>query len=1072
MSAPDTPGSAPASAAGAAPRASYFFIRRPVLAAVISIVITLLGVFAIQLLPISRYPQITPPAIQVTAVYPGATAEDVAEAVAAPIEQQLSGLQGLLYFSSANSSDGVMSLQVYFDVSRAQDLAAVDVQNAVQLATPQLPDAVRQNGITIVKANSDILAVAALTSTDPRYDAAYLTNYMTLYVQDEIKRVPGIGNANVFAGLQFAMLLQLDPDRMAQLGITVSDVQKAVREQNATNPAGRLGREPAPAGTELTLPVTTLGRLQTPEQFDDIVLRAKEDGSLVRLRDIGHAKLGAQNYDLAGRLNGSPTAFMLLYLRPGANALAVKTAVTQRMTELSHRFPPGVSYKIPFDTTPFVTASITEVLRTLGEAMVLVTLVVFLFLQSWRATLIPMLAVPVSVVGTFLGLLALGFTINVLTLFGLVLAIGIVVDDAIVVIENVERIMETEGLSAREAADKAIRQVAGALIAIVLVLCAVFLPIAFLGGVTGVMFKQFAITIVIAVVLSGIVALTLTPALCAILLKEAAGSHHSGFFGWFNHAFDRLTGGYMRAVGGVLGRPRAWIAAFAVLVALTVVLWRRTPSAFVPTEDKGYFAIALQLPDAASLQRTQAVVERVEAMLRAEPAVRNIVAFAGLDILSRSNQPNGATIFVSVKPWDERGKDQSVAALTGRINGKLFGMRDAIGFAFNLPEIPGLGATAGVELNLQARGGQDVAAFAQQVQAFTQAANRLPAAQGLQANFRASVPQVYVDVDRATAKSRGVSLTELYGPLQSLLSTLYINDFNLYGRTYRVQVEAQSPFRQKPEDIGRLYVRGTGDAMIPVSSLVRTEFRSGPTLVTRFNAFTSALFTGVPKPGRSSGELLGEIERLVADRFAGAGIGVAYSGQSYQERVSSGQGGLVFALGLIIVFLVLAAQYESWSTPLAVLFGVPFGVLGALLGIWARGQPNDIYFQVALITVVGLAAKNAILIVEFATELRNKGMSIREAATEAARERFRPILMTSFAFIFGVAPLVIASGAGAASRHSIGTGVFFGMLTATLVGVFFIPLFFRVVRGIAERGLTRGPAQTADTVPTIAGGVP
>ncbi|HEU4699337.1 MAG TPA: multidrug efflux RND transporter permease subunit [Gemmatimonadales bacterium] len=1042
---------------GGGPEIRYFFIRRPVLAAVISIVITLLGVFAIRYLPVSRYPQITPPAIQVTAVYPGATAEDVAEAVAAPIEQQLSGLQGLLYYTSANSSDGTMSLQIYFDVSRDQDLAAVDVQNAVQLATPQLPDAVRQNGITILKANSDILAVVALASSDKRYDAAYLTNYMKLYVEDEIKRVPGVGNANVFAGLQFSMLLQLDPDRMAQLGVTVADVQQAVREQNATNPAGRLGREPAPAGTELTIPVTTLGRLKTPEQFNDIVIRANADGSLIRLGDIGHAKLGAQSYDLAGRLNGQPTAFMLIYLRPGANALAVREAVATRLDELSGSFPSGVSYKIPFDTTPFVTASITEVLHTLVEAMLLVTLVVFLFLQSWRATLIPMLAVPVSVVGTFLGLLALGFSINVLTLFGLVLAIGIVVDDAIVVIENVERIMATEGLPAKQAADKAIRQVAGALVAIVLVLCAVFLPVAFLGGVTGVMFKQFAITIVIAVVLSGIVALTLTPALCALLLKESNEAHQSGFFGAFNHGFARVTRRYTGAVDAVLGRPRAWIAAFVVMVILTGVLWKRTPTAFVPTEDKGYFAIALQLPDAASLQRTEAVVERVERILRAEPAVENVVALAGLDILSRSSQPNGATIFVNVKPWDERGKNESIEAITGRINGKLFAMKDAVGFAFNLPEIPGLGATAGVELNLQARGGQDVRTFAQQVQGFTQAANQLPAAGGLQANFRANVPQLYVDVDRAAAKARGVSLTELFGTLQAFLSTLYINDFSLYGRTYRVQAEAQSQFRQRPEDLDRLYVRGRDGAMVPVSSLVRTEFRSGPTLVTRFNGFTSALFTGVPKAGFSSGDLLDEVDGLVASQFASQGVGVAYSGQSYQERASSGQGGMIFALGLVIVFLVLAAQYESWSIPFAVLLGVPFGVLGALLGIWARGQPNDIYFQVALITVVGLAAKNAILIVEFATELRGHGLSIREAAIEAARERFRPILMTSFAFILGVAPLVVAGGAGAASRHSIGTGVFFGMLVATLVGVFFIPLFFRVIRGLAERGFRRRP---------------
>ncbi len=1029
----------------------YFVIRRPVLAGVISIVITLLGAFAIRLLPLSRYPQITPPGVQVSAVYPGATAQDVADAVAAPLEEQLSGLQGLLYFSSANASDGSMGLQISFDVTRSQDLAAVDVQNAVQVALPQLPDAVRQNGLTILKANSDILAVVALSSSDARYDAAYLTNYMKLYLEDELKRVPGVGNALTFGGLQFSMLLQLDPARMAKLGVTVGDVAAAVREQNATNPAGRIGREPAPPGTELTIPVTTLGRLQTPDQFNDIVVRAKNDGSLIRVRDLGRAVLGAQSYDFSARLNGRPTAGMLLYLRPRANSLAVRKAVERRMQELSRGFPPGITYTVPFDTTPFVTASIKEVVFTLAEAMILVALVVFIFLQSWRATLIPMLAVPVSVVGTFLGLLVIGFSINVLTLFALVLAIGIVVDDAIVVIENVERIMATENVPARIAADRAIRQVAGALIAIVLSLVAVFVPVAFTGGVTGEMFKQFAITIVIAVVLSGVVALTLTPALCALLLREAVEAHTGGVFGAFNRWFARLTGGYEGTVDRVLGRPRAWLGAVVVLVALAVLLWRRVPSAFIPTEDKGYFAAAVQLPDAASLQRTEAVVERVEGFLRQEPAVRNFVALAGFDLLSRASQPNSATIFVMAKPWDQRSSRETIDAITGRLNGKLLGMRDAIGFSFNLPEIPGLGATSGVEANVQNTGGLSVQDFAREVQAFVQAANQLPAVLGVNANFRANVPQLYVDVDRTAAKARGVKLGDLFGTLQALLSTLYVNDFNLYGRTYRVQIEAQAPYRQTPEDLGQLYVRGDHDAMLPVSALTRTEFRSGPTVLTRFNGFTSALITGVPRPGHSSGEMMSQLDGLIRNRFAAEGLGISYSGQSYQERASSGAAGLVFALGLVIVFLVLAAQYESWSLPFAVLCGVPFGVLGAFLGIWLRGQASDIYFQVGLITVVGLAAKNAILIVEFATELRNQGASLRQAAVQAARQRFRPILMTSFAFILGVSPLVVAGGAGAASRHSIGTTVFAGMLFATTIGIFFIPLFFSVIRGLAER---------------------
>ena len=1033
------------------PEARYFFIRRPVLAAVISIVITLLGLFAIQLLPIARYPQITPPAVRISANYPGASSEDAAQAVAAPIEEQLAGLQGMLYYASSNSSDGTTNITVTFDVSRNQDLAAVDVQNAVKLAEPQLPEAVRTNGITILKASTDILAVVALRSSDPRYDATYLANYLKLNVIDEIKRVPGVGDATPFPARDFAMLLQLDPDKMAQLGITVSDVAAAVREQNATNPAGRLGAEPSPAGTQLTLPITTLGRLQTAKEFNDIVVRARPDGSIVRVSDIGVATLGARSYDLKGRLNGVPTAFALLYTRPGANALAVKEAVVRRMEELQTTFPQGIHYAIPFDTTPFVSASIKEVAITLVEAMILVTAVVFLFLQSWRATLIPMLAVPVSVIGTFLGLLAFGLSINVLTLFGLVLAIGIVVDDAIVVIENVERIMATEGLPPRLAADHAIRQVASALVAIVLVLCSVFVPVAFIGGVTGALFKQFAMTIVIAVVLSGIVALTLTPALCALLLKESNEAHTTGFFGWFNRVFAKATRGYTGAVDSVIGRPAAWFGVFAVLLVLAGLLWKRIPTAFIPTEDKGYMAMAVQLPDAASLQRTEATVGNIEKIIRTEPSAVNIVALVGLDLLSQSNSTNGATVFLNLKPWEERSKHDALDSIAARINGKLFAMRDATAFGFNLPEVPGLGLTAGVEINLQNRNGQDIRDFAKHVQEFTQAVNQLPAAGGLNSSFRANVPQVFVTVDRTAAKARGVNLTDLFATMQAFLSSLYINDFNLFGKTYRVQANAGEEYRQSPADIGRLYVRGTNNQMVPVSALTTTAFRSAPTVVTRFNGFTSAQFTGAPKPGHSTGELLSEVDQLIQTQFASAGLGVSYSGQSFQERASSGAAALVFVLGLIMVFLVLAAQFESWSVPFAVLLGVPFGVLGALLGIWFRGQPNDIYFQVGLITVVGLAAKNAILIVEFATELRGQGLSIRDAAIEAARERLRPILMTSFAFILGVLPLMLASGAGAASRHSIGTGVFAGMLFATTIGIFFIPLFFRVIRGLAER---------------------
>ena len=1044
-----------------APQIRNLFIRRPIFSGVISIVIVLLGLFSLTRLPVESYPPLTPPEIQVQAVYPGATAQDVADAVAAPIEQQLSGMEGLLYFKSANSSDGVMNLSVFFDVSRNPDLAAVDVQNQIALAEPQLPQEVVRNGITVRKRQTAFLVVLALSSEDPRYDTEFLNNYAKIYVDDELKRLPGVGDASTFGQLDFSMLLSLDPDRMAQLGLTVSDVAAAVQEQNTTNPAGRIGREPAPPGTQLTIPVITSGRLKDASDFDRIIVRGRPDGSLVHLADIGEAHLGARNYDLAGRFDGAPTALTPVFLRPGANALEVKREVVARMTELAKSFPAGVHWSIAFDTTPYVTASIREVVKTLFEALLLVTLVVFVFLQSWRATLIPVVAVPVSVIGAFFGMQVLGFSINLLTLFGLVLAIGIVVDDAIVVIENVERIMAQERVPPAVAADRAMHQVSRALIAIVLVLCSVFVPVAFLGGITGLMYKQFAITIAVSVVLSGMVALTLTPALCAVLLKPTDPGRKSGailsrLFDRFNRGFRTITERYLGAAGRVIDRPRTFFAAFAVAVALLFVLVRSVPTGFIPNEDKGYFGMLIELPDNASRQRTEAVVKQVEGFLKQQPAINHIVSLVGLNFIQNANQTNAAIMFVMLKPWEERTapRDQ-FAAVLGAVNGFLFQLPQTRGFAFNMPEIIGLGTTAGLELNLQDRGVNDVTRFAGLTGEFAGDANALPELRGVYPTIRVNTPQLFVQVDREKVKALGISLSELFQTLQASLSTLYINDFNRYGKTYRVQAEAQARFRQTPEDIGRLYVRGPNQQMVPVSALTRTEFRPGPSVLTRFNGFTSALVVGAPAPGKSSGEMLAAVERLAQDKYAARGVGYAFSGQSYQERASGGQGSLVFALGLIMVFLVLAAQYESWSIPFAVLLGVPFGTLGALLGVWLRGMANDVYVQIGLIVVIGLAAKNAILIVEFANELRAQGRSIRDAALEAGRERLRPILMTSFAFILGVAPLLTSSGAGAASRHSIGTGVFFGMLVATLVGVFFIPLFFTAIRTLSERGLFR-----------------
>ena len=1055
-----------------APQIRNLFIRRPIFSAVISIVIVLLGLFSLSRLAVESYPPLTPPEIQVQAVYPGATAQDVADAVAAPIEQQLSGMEGLLYFKSANSSDGVMNLSAFFDVSRNPDLAAVDVQNQIARAQPQLPQEVVRNGITVQKRQTAFLVVLALSSDDPRYNTEYLNNYAKIYIDDELKRLPGVGDASTFGQLDFSMLLSLDPDRMAQLGLTVSDVAAAVQDQNTTNPAGRIGREPAPPGTELTIPVITSGRLKEASDFERIIVRGRPDGSLVHLSDIGDAHLGARNYDLAGRFDGAPTALTPVFLRPGANALEVKRAVVARMTELAKSFPPGVRWSIAFDTTPYVTASIHEVVKTLFEALLLVTLVVFVFLQSWRATLIPVVAVPVSVIGAFFGMQVLGFSINLLTLFGLVLAIGIVVDDAIVVIENVERIMAQDGVPPAVAADRAMHQVSRALIAIVLVLCSVFVPVAFLGGITGLMYKQFAITIAVSVVLSGIVALTLTPALCAVLLRpnltphpplhdvergsEGVRSLASRFFDHFNRGFRAATDRYLGAASRVIDRPRTFFAAFAVAVALLFVLVRSVPTGFIPSEDKGYFGMLIELPDNASRQRTEAVVKQVEGFLKQQPAINHVVSLVGLNFIQNANQTNAAIMFVMLKPWEERtGSRDQFAAVLGAVNGYLFQLQQTRGFAFNMPEIIGLGTTAGLEMNLQDRGVNDITRFAGLTGAFAADANALPELRGVYPTIRVNTPQLYVDVDRAKVKALGISLTDLFETLQASLSTLYINDFNRYGKTYRVQAEAQARFRQTPEDIGRLYVRGPNQQMVPVSALTRTAFRAGPSVITRFNGFTSALVVGAPAPGKSSGEMLAAAERLAQDKYASQGVGYAFSGQSYQERASGGQGSLVFALGLVMVFLVLAAQYESWSIPFAVLLGVPFGTLGALLGVWLRGMANDVYVQIGLIVVVGLAAKNAILIVEFANELRAQGRSIREAALEAGRERLRPILMTSFAFILGVTPLLTSSGAGAASRHSIGTGVFFGMLVATLVGVFFIPLFFVAIRTLSERGLLR-----------------
>jgi multidrug efflux pump len=1062
---------------------SYFFVKRPIFAMVISMIIVLLGLFSLRTLPVNTYPKITPPSVQITATYPGATAEQVCVSVAAPIEQQLPGIQGLEYYKTSCGADGSMTIQVYFDISRDLDLAAVDVQNNVTVATPQIPQEAQREGIVVLKAQTDILLAWGILSDDPRWDAAALSNYSRIYLQDEIARVPGVGQATTFGALQFAMLISLDPNRMAQLGLTVPDVINAVSEQNSTNPSGRIGREPAPSGTQFTVPVTTLGRLTTADQFSNIIVKAKPDGSVLRVRDVGSTTLGSQSYDAVTRLStvatktqahiqGKPVAGLIVYLRAGSNALQVKEQCLARMAELEKSFPPGVHSYVGYDTTPFITASITEVITTLIIAMILVTVVVFVFLQKWRSTLIPALAVPVSIIGTFFGMAILGFTINLLTLFGLVLSIGIVVDDAIVVIENVERIMEAEHVSPRVAADRAIRQVRGALIAIVIVLCSVFIPVAFISGITGALFKQFAVTIAISVVISGSVALSLTPALCAVLLTEGKiTASNRGFFGWFNRSFDTARANYVKFMRRVITFPVAAVGVLAVAVVLIVFLFKTIPTGFLPTEDKGYFIVAVELPGSASQQRTTAVIAKVEEFLLHQDGVDHTFALSGFSLIQQVNQTSSGTIFAVLKPWDDRKKkSQQVDGLLQQFNGWSFTqLPEAFVFGINAPEIQGLGTTAGLELNLQDRGINDVRKFATVAQQFAQELGKTGDVTAVNTTIRVDAPQLYVSVDRDKVKSLGVNLTDVYTTLQTLLSFDYVNDFNLYGKTYHVQVEAQEPFRQRPEDINKFYVRSTAGAMVPIGALLNTSFRSGPTVVSRFNGFTSALVIGAPGPGKSSGQMLAATEKLIRDKYQALGIGYGYSGQSYQEKASSGQGNIVFVLGIVMAFLVLAAQYESWSTPFAVMIGVPFGILGALTGLWLLHSDNDLYFQVGLLVVIGLEAKNAILMVEFAIEQRMAGKSIEDSAIIAGRERIRPILMTSFAFILGVVPLLLATGAGAAARHSLGTGVFFGMVLSTLLGVNIIPNLFVFVRRLSEgKMFEHSPGASADLTPAPA----
>ena len=1063
---------------------SKFFIDRPVFASVLSVLIILGGLVSMYTLPIARFPEIVPPSVQVRATYPGADGVTVAQSVAAPIEQQLSGARNLIYFQSQSANDGTMTLTSTFDIGSDQDLAAVDVQNRLAIAQPRLPQDVLRQGIPITKTSTNMVCVVALKSDNPEYNDLFLANYATIYLLDALKRVPGAGDVTVFGAKDYAMRIWVNPDRLAQKNLTVSDVAAAVREQNAVFPAGRLGQRPGPGDIPLTVPVLTSGRLSEPADYENIIIRANPDGSMVRVKDVARVELGALSYDTLSRLDGTPTTIMPVYLQAGANAIDVYARVRATMAELAKSFPPGVTWDTPYETVSFITVSIEEVVHTLIEAVVLVLLVVFVFLQNWRATLIPLLAVPVSIVGAFAGMLALGFSINTLTLFGLVLAIGIVVDDAIVVVENVERIMAEEHLPVREATIKAMEEVTGPVVAIVLVLAAVFLPVAFLGGLTGELYRQFAVTIAVSVAISGIVALTLSPALCRLLLKPH-GTRPGAvqrfldviFFRWFNLFFNALTRGYTAAVRGAIRLAAVTLLIFGGLVYITYDLFQRVPSGFVPDEDQGYIICVTFLPDGASLDRTEAVLKDVEQWFLAHPAVTHTVTFGGVDLFAGfTNSTSAAVTFVRLKDWKER-EDPSLQS-TGVIGAAwqhFSGRNDAAIIPVNPPSIQGLGQRAGFEFQLQARAGQPVDQLAAALNQLLAEARKRPEMQGIQATLRVAQPQLFVELDRDRAKSAGVPVNSVFEALQAYLGAIYINDFDKFGRVWRVQLQAEPDFRRSPEDINRIYVRNQNGQRVPLAGLVNAHFQAGPNIVSRFNGYTSVQVTGAPAPGYSTGQAMNAMREVAAS--LPPGYGYEWSGASYQEIKAGNAAPIAILFGILVVFLVLAAQYENWTIPLAVLLAVPIGVLGAVVAIMIRGIDRDIYFQVGLLTLVGLAAKNAILIVEFCIQERRRGTPLVAAAVEAARLRFRPIVMTSLAFILGVLPLVISSGAGAASRHSIGTGIMGGMIAATFLAIFFVPTFYVVIQRFNEKILgasvvpatAPGPVTAAATTPAAHG---
>ena len=1019
-----------------------FFIDRPVFSAVISILIVIVGIIGLTMLPIDQYPQITPPVVKISASYPGASALTVSQAVATPIEQELNGTPGMLYMESNSSNSGGFSATVTFDISADPDLAAVEIQNRIKLAESRLPAEVIQNGISVEKQAASQLLTLCLTSTDPKFDEIYLSNFATLNVLDLIRRIPGVGRVSNIGSRYYAMQIWVQPDKLANFGLTVADLQNALKDQNRESAAGVLGQQPV-QGLDVTIPITTQGRLSTVSQFEEIVVRANADGSIIRLRDVARISLEAQSYNTESAINKENAAVLAIYMLPGANAMEVAKSVKEAMEEISKNFPEGMSYEIPFDMTTYISESIHEVYKTLFEALILVIIVVYLSLQSWRATVIPLVAVPISLIGTFGFMLIFGFSLNILTLLGLVLAIGIVVDDAIVVVENVERIMEEEKLSPYQATKKAMEGLTGAIIATSLVLAAVFVPVSFLGGITGQLYRQFTVTIVVSVLLSTVVALTLSPVMCSLILKpEDPNKKKNIIFRRINKWLAIGNHKYVGLIKHIVKHPRRVLSTFGMVLIAILLIHRIIPTSFLPIEDQGYFKIELELPEGATLERTRIVTERAVEYLMENPAVEYVQSVAGSSPRVGTSQAR-SELTIILKPWEERDS-QTIDDIMAQVKKDMSQYPECKVYLSTPPVIPGLGSSGGFEMQLEARGDATFENLVQATDTLMYYASKRKELSGLSSALQADIPQLYFDVDRDKVKFSGVPLADVFSTMKAYTGSVYVNDFNMFNRIYRVYIQAEAPYREHKENINLFFVRGTDNAMIPLTSLGTTSYTTGPGSIKRFNMFNSSVILGEAADGYSSGQAMEIIEQIAREHLP-ENIGVEWSGLSFQEKQAGGQTGMVLALVFMFVFLFLAALYESWMVPVAVLLSLPVAALGAYLGVWGCGLENDVYFQIGLVMLVGLAAKNAILIVEFAKEQVDKGVDVVQAALHASQLRFRPILMTSLAFILGMLPMVIASGPGSASRQAIGTGVFFGMICAVTVGILLVPFFFVLV---------------------------